>query len=499
MAKLTFLVPARQEEFLGKTIEDLLENTGDESEILVGLDGYWPEPIKDNPRVKIFHVSEPIGQRAMQNQLCRLARTRYVAKCDAHCSFDKDFGKKMLTFFKEQGDDIVAVPVMRNLHAFDWVCECGYSHYQDKGKTCPKCGKEMRKEIKWIGKPRPQSTSYCFDKQPHFQYHNEFKGTKEGKIGTIVGYKILIDFSSFSPDFLKKIVPLPNFGTKPPSMLGIVKLLTDFASSHQFTVFPNSSRLWKNVSTNAMGFSPVDNGWGVGVQKVGFIRDKSEMERIATLPVLTDVVNYGYILSSSTRDRTNEPSVGESVCQGFLSEMGTSTVTPTINTTLPNPTTRRTLNSDVLDKFNNILGGEFVYSEKRKCFHNGSVALIPIHVNTATETMSLQGSFFMCTRHNYWKYQLCDDRAGSWGNQGLEIACAAWLSGLRVLCNHKTWYAHMFRTKRENDFGFPYQIKDKEVNKTKDYIKDKFWNKKHPKQIREVSWLIDKFKPSVWQ
>lgn len=301
MAKLTFLIPARNEEFLVNTIEDILKNTGEESEIIAGLDGYWPpEPIKDNPRVKIFHVSEPIGQRAMQNQLCRLARTRYVAKVDAHCSFDKDFGNKMLKFFKEQGDDIVAVPIMRNLHAFDWVCECGHSHYQDKGKTCP-CGKQMTKEIKWIGKRRPQSTSYCFDKEPHFQYFNEYKG---------------------SPEY--------------------------------------------------------DKG--------------------------------GY-----------------------------------------------------------------------------------------NETMSLQGSFFMCTRHNYWKYQLCDDRAGSWGNQGLELACAAWLSGLRVLCNHKTWYAHMFRTKRENDFGFPYQIKDREVNRTKNYIKDKFWNKKHPKQIREVSWLIDKFKPSVWQ
>jgi hypothetical protein len=302
MAKLTFLIPARNEEFLGKTIEDLLENTGEESEILVGLDGYWPpKPIKDNSRVKIFHVSEPIGQRAMQNQLCRLARTRYVAKVDAHCSFDKDFGNKMLSFFKEQGDDVVAVPVMRNLHAFDWVCECGHSHYQDKGKTCLKCKNEMRKEIKWIGKKRPQSTSYRFDQEPHFQYFNEYKRRPE-----------------------------------------------------------------------------YDKG--------------------------------GY-----------------------------------------------------------------------------------------NETMSLQGSFFMCTRHNYWKYQLCDEKAGSWGNQGIELALSTWLSGLRVLCNHKTWYAHMFRTKRENDFGFPYEIKDKEVKKTKDYIKDKFWNKKHPKQIREISWLIDKFNPPGWE
>lgn len=301
MIKLSFLIPARNEEFLGKTIEDLLANTGEESEIIVGLDGYWPEPIEDHPRVKIFHVTEPIGQRAMQNQLCRLSRARYVAKVDAHCSFDKDFGNKMLEFFKEHGDDMVAVPIMRNLHAFDWVCECGFSHYQDKGKTCPKCQKEMRKEIKWIGKRRPQSTSYCFDCEPHFQYFNEYKGRVEYK-----------------------------------------KQSEDFKSS---------------------------------------------------------------------------------------------------------------------------------------------------------ESQSLQGSFFMCTRHNYWKYELCDERAGSWGGQGIELACSAWLSGLRVLCNHKSWYAHMFRTKKENDFGFPYLQPGREVEKTKKYIKDKFWEKKHPKQIYPVSWLLEKFWP----
>lgn len=44
---------------------------------------------------------------------------------------------------------------------------------------------------------------------------------------------------------------------------------------------------------------------------------------------------------------------------------------------------------------------------------------------------------------------------GSWGNQGIEVACKTWLSGGRVLVNHNTWYAHMFRTQGA-EFGFPY-------------------------------------------
>ena len=111
-----------------------------------------------------------------------------------------------------------------------------------------------------------------------------------------------------------------------------------------------------------------------------------------------------------------------------------------------------------------------------------------------TKSLSLQGSFFMASRHTYWKYELCDEKAGSWGNQGLELACAAWLSGLKVLVNHKTWYAHLFRT-QGGDFGFPYENNGGDVEKTKKYIKDKFWDKKHPRQIHNVSWLLEQFWP----
>lgn len=274
----------------------------------------------------------------------------------------------------------------------------------------------------------------------------------------------------------------------------VVELLTDFARSHQFTVLPNSSGLWQNMASDAVGFSPVDNGWGIGVQKISFIRDKSEMERIATLPVLTDVVNYGYILASSTGNGPNKPGIGKTVCEGFLSEFSTPTITPAINSAHPDPTARRVLHSNVLDKFNSILGGEFVYSEKRKCFHNGSVALIPIHDNSFTETMSLQGSCFMSTRELFWKLKLSEEELGNWGNQGIELACKTWLSGNRVLCNHNTWYAHLFRTNKQG-FSFPWEVSGRDVKKTKDGVKEQIWSGKAPHQIYPVRWLVEKFWP----
>ena len=36
-------------------------------------------------------------------------------------------------------------------------------------------------------------------------------------------------------------------------------------------------------------------------------------------------------------------------------------------------------------------------------------------------------------------------------------------------------------------------------NKNEGSLPYKFWNKKHPKQIHEVKWLIYKFSPPGWQ
>jgi len=52
----------------------------------------------------------------------------------------------------------------------------------------------------------------------------------------------------------------------------------------------------------------------------------------------------------------------------------------------------------------------------------------------------------MLTREKYWELNICDESLGSWGSQGIEVACKTWLSGGKCLVNHSTWYAHMFRT-----------------------------------------------------
>lgn len=296
---LSILIPSRREMFLKNTIEDALKNSEANTEVIAVLDGVWADPpIEQNERVNLIYVPEAVGQRAAQNLACRLSKAKYVMKVDAHCSFDKGFDRKMIEGFGAVGDSATMVPIMRNLWAFDWKCRrCGWKKYQGPTqKRCPQCNdsRYIRRKIIWMGKHNPQSTSYCFDAEPHFQYFEDWK---------------------------------------------------------------------------------------------------------------------------------HRP----------------------------------------------------IYKEQKK--------------TGFTETMSLQGSCFMCTRENYWKWELCDERAGSWGNQGLEVALATWLNGGRVLVNHATWYAHMFRT-QGGDFGFPYEQSGREVSKTKNYIKDKYWKRPGLKNLITKFWPV---------
>lgn len=176
MTDLTVLVPARNEEFLARTIQDLLENIEGNTEIIAILDGYLPDPPLNfnDPRLTIIYNPVSVGQRAGSNQGAKIAKGKYLMKVDAHCAFDKGFDVKMLQAFKEVGDNVTMVPTMRNLHAFNWVCENGHTRYQGLSGPCETCGKPTTKDICWIAKTSPQSVSFRFDKTMHFQYWGEW-------------------------------------------------------------------------------------------------------------------------------------------------------------------------------------------------------------------------------------------------------------------------------------------------------------------------------------
>lgn len=180
---LSILIPARNEAFLKNTIDDILANRRAATEIIAVLDGAWPyEPIPDHPDVTLIYHAEPIGQRAAVNEAARLSTAKYVMKLDAHCSVAPGFDVALMADIQ---DDWTVVPVMRNLHIFNWVCQkCGDTRYQSPTPTsCPACDNmsDFARDIVWITKPSPQSKAYCFDSTPHFKYFGEYSKRPEGK------------------------------------------------------------------------------------------------------------------------------------------------------------------------------------------------------------------------------------------------------------------------------------------------------------------------------
>ena len=176
---LSILIPARNEMFLGKTIENILENIEGKTEVIAVLDGAWANPsIPDDPRVTLIYEPKSIGQRAATNKAAKLSKAKYLMKVDAHCAFDKGFDVKMM---REMRDDWTMVPIMKNLHAFDWVCKNGHRRYQGPSGKCAICGEETTRDVLWEPKPSPNSVSYCFDSTPHFQYFGDYAKRAEAQ------------------------------------------------------------------------------------------------------------------------------------------------------------------------------------------------------------------------------------------------------------------------------------------------------------------------------
>jgi glycosyltransferase involved in cell wall biosynthesis len=170
MPELSVIIPANNEEFVGVTVENILQNIEADTEIIVVLDGYWPDPpLKDHKRVSIIHHTIPIGQRAATNEGAKISNARFLMKIDAHCAVDKGFDRKLIKDFRHRNWTLI--PMMHKLSAFEW--ECSNGHKMGQGTMPSKCEKcesvDIKKDIIW--KPRGSPTvSWRFDKNMQFQY-----------------------------------------------------------------------------------------------------------------------------------------------------------------------------------------------------------------------------------------------------------------------------------------------------------------------------------------
>jgi len=173
---LSVIIPARKEEWLARTVRDVLEHSSNETECIAVCDESWPDPpLQDHPRLTVLHFTRPIGQRGAFNMGARISRAKYVMKIDGHCALDEGFDVKLAEPYENGtlGADTTTIPRLYNLHVYDWECQgCKWRTYQGgKPTDCPTCkGKEFAKSEVWAPR-KSRLTDICrFDSEMHFQY-----------------------------------------------------------------------------------------------------------------------------------------------------------------------------------------------------------------------------------------------------------------------------------------------------------------------------------------
>lgn len=137
---VSVIIPSRNEQFLYKTVKDLLAKAKGPIEVIVVLDGYWtpPEEIISDKRVVYLHHGAPRGMRACINEGANIAHGEYLMKSDGHCMYDEGFDEKLKAGVPEYvkrleldekwmeyegGDNWIVIPRRHRLDAENWVLQ----------------------------------------------------------------------------------------------------------------------------------------------------------------------------------------------------------------------------------------------------------------------------------------------------------------------------------------------------------------------------------------
>lgn len=92
MAKVSIIIPARNEKYLNRTLQNIYQNATGDFEVIVGLNGRTDYPVDYSfPNLTVVYEVENIGLKPMINKLAYLANGKYIYKSDAHCAFGKGF------------------------------------------------------------------------------------------------------------------------------------------------------------------------------------------------------------------------------------------------------------------------------------------------------------------------------------------------------------------------------------------------------------------------
>lgn len=102
-----------------QTVEDIFAKATGDIEVIVVLDGYWPDPMPaDRPNLSFIHRGRPHGMRPAINAAAAIASGDFLMKSDGHCLFSEGFDEVLQA---ECDQDWVMVPRRYSLDAENWT------------------------------------------------------------------------------------------------------------------------------------------------------------------------------------------------------------------------------------------------------------------------------------------------------------------------------------------------------------------------------------------
>jgi glycosyltransferase involved in cell wall biosynthesis len=190
---ISVIIPARNEQYLSKTVDDAFAKAEEEIEIIVVIDGPTSYPLPaQRKNLTILCHSIPRGKRVGINHAASVAKGDYLLMADAHCMFSQGYDRILQ---HDCDKDWVVILRRRNLNARKWEITPGppvdYYYlscpWNDRKRfviqACPWVTQTLKRmEDKKIDETMTFQGSMCFTSIEHFQ--KRLEGLEVARWGT---------------------------------------------------------------------------------------------------------------------------------------------------------------------------------------------------------------------------------------------------------------------------------------------------------------------------
>lgn len=118
----SIIIPSRQEKFLNHTIKDVLKNATGTIEVFPILDGYEPDELIEDKRVKYIRLEPNSGMQKRHgiNQAVSQSQYEHIMALDAHCMVARGFDSVLE---RDCEENWVMIPRRLRLDAENWCVQ----------------------------------------------------------------------------------------------------------------------------------------------------------------------------------------------------------------------------------------------------------------------------------------------------------------------------------------------------------------------------------------